>query len=71
MRLWSLRAAGGAAAAAGTVVRWSLALPGVAGAAAVVVGVAGVTHAVWPRLPALWVGVLVAGVFGLAADRRL
>lgn len=63
--------AGRAATAAGTLVRWSSALPGVAGAAAVSAGAGWTAHAAWHPLPAWGVGLVVAGVFGLAADRRL
>jgi hypothetical protein len=64
---WSLAAAG----AAGTVARWSAAIPGVGGAAAVSFGAAVVVHGVFRQVPALGVAALVAGVFGLLADRRL
>lgn len=60
-----------AATPAGTLVRWSVNLPGVGGAAAVSAGSGWVAHAVWHPLPAWGVGILVAGAFGLMADRRL
>jgi hypothetical protein len=60
-----------AATPAGTVVRWSMSLPGIAGAAAVSYGVAAVVHGVFGQVPELGVGLLVAGVFGLVADRQL
>jgi hypothetical protein len=64
---WSLRAA----AAAGTVVHWSASLPGIGGAAAVTVGVSMIVHGVFRQVPELGAAALVAGVFGLLADRRL
>ena len=66
-RRWSLAAAG----AAGTLVRWTGAVPGVAGAAGVTIGAAMIIHGVFPRVPELGVAALVAGTFGLLADRRL
>jgi hypothetical protein len=60
-----------AAAAAGTVVGWSRTVPGVGGAAAVTYGVAVTVHGVFRQVPALGVAALVAGAFGLLADRRL
>lgn len=60
-----------AAAAAGTVVRWSRSVPGVAGAAGVTIGAAMITHAVWPRIPLLAAALAVGGAFGLLADRQL
>ena len=66
-----MAAAGRAATAAGTLVRWSATVPGVGGAAAVTVGVAGLAHAIWPVLPMGYAVALVAGVFGLRLDRRL
>jgi hypothetical protein len=60
-----------AAAPAGTVVRWSMSLPGLSGAAAVSYGSAAVLHGLVPRIPELGLALLVAGVFGLLADRRL
>ncbi|MGA8111664.1 MAG: hypothetical protein WB974_19650 [Acidobacteriaceae bacterium] len=65
------RFADSAAVPAGTVVRWSASLPGVAGAAAVSYGVAAVVHGVFGQVPELGAGLIVAGVFGLLADRRL
>ena len=64
---WSLAAAG----AAGTVVRWSATIPGLAGAMGVSVGAALVVHGLLPQVPAVGVGVLVGGVFCLLVDRRL
>lgn len=56
---------------AGVVVRWSASVPGVAGAAGITYGVAAVVHGVFGQVPELGVGLLVAGVFGLLADRQL
>ena len=60
-----------AASAAGTVVRWSRSVPGVAGAAGVTMGAAMITHAIWPAVPLLAVALAVGGVFGLLMDRQL
>lgn len=60
-----------AAGAAGTVVRWSATIPGLAGAAGVTMGLALTVHSVFPRVPAVAVALLVGGCFGLAVDRRL
>lgn len=62
---------GAAATAAGTAVRWSLSLPGVLGAAGVSYGTAAVVHGVFRQVPELAAGLLVAGVFALALDRRI
>lgn len=56
---------------AGTLVRWSMSLPGLAGAGAVSYGLAATMHGLVPRVPELGAVVLVAGVFALALDRRL
>lgn len=66
-----LRVAGALAAPAGTLVRWSMSLPGVAGAGAVSYGLAAIVHGLAPRVPELAAGLVVAGVFALALDRRL
>jgi hypothetical protein len=66
-----LRVADALARPAGTLVRWSMSLPGVAGAGAVSYGLAAVVHGLAPRVPELAAGLLVAGVFALALDRRL
>lgn len=66
-RGWGLAAA----SAAGTVVRWSRSVPGVAGAAGVTIGAAMITHSVWPRVPLLAAALAVGGVFGLLMDRQL
>ena len=60
-----------AASAAGTVVRWSRSVPGVAGAAGVTIGAAMITHSVWPRVPLLAAALVVGGVFGLLMDKRI
>jgi len=60
-----------AATPAGTLVRWSASLPGIGGAAAVSYGVAAVVHGVFGQVPELGAALIVAGVFGLLADRRL
>lgn len=66
---WALL--GALATPAGTVVRWSMSLPGVAGAAGVTFGVSVIVHAVFRQVPALGVAALVAGAFALLLDRRL
>jgi hypothetical protein len=66
-RSWPLAAA----TVAGTLVRWSASVPGVAGAAGVTIGAAMITHAIWPRVPLLAAALTVGGAFGLLADRRL
>lgn len=71
LRVWSLAAGGAAGVVAGRLVRWSVTVPGVAGAAGVSWGAAMIAHGVFLRVPELGVAVLVAGVFGLLADRRL
>ena len=60
-----------AAVPAGTVVRWSMSIPGIGGAAAVSYGAAAVVHGVFGQVPELGAGLLAAGIFGLLADRRL
>jgi hypothetical protein len=60
-----------AAGAAGTLVRWSASVPGVAGAAGVTIGLAMITHGLVPRIPELGAALAVGGVFGLLADRQL
>lgn len=67
--LWPV--AGALATPAGTLVRWSTPLPGLAGAGAVSYGLAAIVHGLVPRVPELAAGLLVAGVFALALDRRL
>lgn len=64
---WSLAGA----SAAGTLVRWSASVPGVAGAAGVTIGVAMIVHGVFHQVPPLGAALAVGGVFGLLADRRL
>ncbi len=66
-----LHVADALAVPAGTVVRWSASLPGLAGAGGVSYGVAAVVHSVFGQVPVLAVAVMVAGVFALALDRRL
>jgi hypothetical protein len=61
---------GPAATAAGTAVRWSASLSGVAGAAAVSYGLPAIVHAIWHQVPELPATALVAGVF-LLLDRLL
>jgi hypothetical protein len=63
--------AGALAVPAGTLVRWSMSLPGLAGAGAVSYGLAAVIHGLVPRVPELAAALAVAGVFALALDRRL
>ena len=65
------RAALTLAAPAGTVVGWSVNLPGIGGAAAVSWGLADVAHSLIPVVPVLGVLAVVAGVFGLMIDRRM
>jgi hypothetical protein len=60
-----------AAGAAGTVVRWSRSVPGVAGAAGVTIGAAMITHAIWSQIPLLAAALVVGGVFGLLMDRQI
>jgi hypothetical protein len=67
LRGWGLAAAG----AAGTVVRWSRSVPGVAGAAGVTIGAAMITHAIWSQIPLLAAALVVGGVFGLLMDRQI
>lgn len=57
--------------AVGTVLRWSMSLPGLAGAAGVSYGSAAVAHGLVHRIPEVPAAVLVAAVFALALDRRL
>lgn len=57
--------------AVGTALRWSMSLPGLAGAAGVSYGVAAVAHGLVPRIPEVPAAVLVAAVFALALDRRM
>jgi len=64
---WGLAAAG----TAGTLVRWSASVPGVAGAAGVTIGLAMITHGVFHQVPELGVAAVVGGAFGLLADRQL
>jgi len=70
-RQWALVAAGPAGTVAGRLMRWSAALPGVAGAAGVTIGAAMIVHGVFHQVPGLGVAALTAGVFGLLADRQL
>ncbi|HXT90553.1 MAG TPA: hypothetical protein VN714_14970 [Trebonia sp.] len=70
-RGWSLKAAEAAGKVTGRALAWSSALPGIGGAAAVSFGAAMVAHGVWRTLPEWGVFLLVAGVFGLMADRNL
>lgn len=70
-RSWSLAAAGAAGSVVGKALAWSVTLPELGGAAAVSLGAAMVAHGVWHALPETGVGLLVAGVFGLAAGRHL
>jgi hypothetical protein len=60
-----------AASAAGTVVRWSRSVPGIAGAAGVTIGAAMITHSIWHWIPLLAPALAVGGVFGLLMDRQL
>ena len=66
-----LKMADALAVPAGTVVRWSMSLPGLAGAGSVSYGLAAAVHGLVPRVPELAAGLVVAGVFALALDRRL
>lgn len=61
-------AADAAAVPAGMAVRG---LPGIGGAAVFTAGSAMVVNGVWHQVPLLGVAALVAGVFGLLADRDL
>lgn len=70
-RRWAHAAAGPAGRVVGRLLRWAPGVPGVAGGAAVTVGVAGSAHAAWHWLPMGYVLAVVGGVFGLLADRRL
>lgn len=63
-----LGAVDAAAVPAGMTIR---SLPGVLGAAALAYGGAVVVHGVFHQVPLLGVAALVAGVFGLLADRGL
>lgn len=60
-----------AAGAAGTLVRWSASVPGVAGAAGVTIGAAMIIHGVFGQVPELGAALAVGGVFGLLMDRRI
>lgn len=62
------RAADAAAVPAGSLVRG---LPGVLGAMSLGLGGAVVVHGIWHQVPVFGVVLLVAGVFGLLADREL
>ena len=64
---WSLAGA----EVAGTLVRWSASVPGVAGAAGVTLGVAMIVHGVFHQVPELGVMAAAGGLFGLLADRQL
>ena len=64
---WSLAGA----EVAGTLVRWSASVPGVAGAAGVTIGVAMIVNGVFQQVPRAGVALVVGGVFGLLADRRI
>ena len=55
----------------GTVLRWSVTLPALAGAAGFSWSVAAITHSLAHRVPELPAAVLVASVFLLVLDRRL
>jgi hypothetical protein len=66
-RRWSLAGA----EVAGTLVRWSASVPGVAGAAGVTLGVAMIVHGVFHQVPELGVMAAAGGLFGLLADRQL
>lgn len=57
--------------AVGTALRWSMSLPGLAGAAGVSYGTAAVAHGLVGRIPEVPAAVLVAAVFCLALDRRM
>jgi hypothetical protein len=70
-RLLATRPALAAASAAGTLVRWSRSVPGVAGAGCVTLGAAMIVHAAWPWIPESAPLLAVGGVFGLLADRDL
>lgn len=70
-RVWSLKAADVAGKVTGRALAWSATLPGIGGAAAVSLGAAMVAHGVWRALPEWGVGLLVAGVFGIMADRHM
>lgn len=63
-----LRLADSLATPAGTLVRWSAAMEGLAGAAAVSYGLAAVVHSVFGQVPVVAVAVLTAGAF-LVADK--
>jgi fatty acid desaturase len=68
---WADAAAAPAGAFVGTLMRWSATVPGIAGAAALTWGVAMVVHGVFHQVPSLGAALVVGGVFGLLADRRL
>jgi hypothetical protein len=55
----------------GTVLGWSRSVPGVGGAAALTAGVSVITHAAWHWVPVYAVALVVGGVFGILADRRI
>lgn len=64
---WSLAGAG----AAGTLVRWSASVPGVAGAAGVTIGAAMIVHGLVPGVPEPGLMAAIGGGFLLLLDRRL
>ena len=66
-----LKIADALAVPAGTVVRWSMSLPGLLGAGGISYGLAATVHGLVPRVPELAAGLVVAGVFALVLDRRL
>lgn len=65
---WLLGAADAAAVPVGVAVRG---LPGIGGAAVFTAGSAMVVHGVFHQVPVIGVALLVAGAFGLLADRQL
>lgn len=75
-RRWSWRkparrALEGLATPAGMLVGQLTRVPGIGGAAAVSYGAAWTAHSVWHPLPLWGVALVLGGVFGILADRRL
>jgi hypothetical protein len=71
LRALGRRGALAVAGPAGTLVRWSASVPGVAGAAGVTIGAAMIVHGVFGQVPELGAALAVGGVFGLLMDRRI
>ena len=68
---WADAAARPAGVVVGRALRWSAAVPGVAGAAAVSIGAAMIVHGVFHQVPGVGVAAAVGGLFCLLMDRNL